>query len=149
MRRLLLSLAVGLSLLTSLMAGAAHAQQASGIAGTVRDSSGGVLPGVSVEASSPALIERVRVAVTDGEGRYNVVNLPPGTYAVTFTLQGFSTLRREGIVLTAGFTAPVNADLQVSTLSETITVSGETPLVDTQNVRRQTVLTSETLDVLP
>jgi len=148
MRRLVLSLTAA-TLLASLIPGAAYAQQASGIAGTVRDASGGVLPGVSVEASSPALIERVRVAITDGEGRYNVVNLPPGTYTVAFTLQGFSTLRREGIVLTAGFTAPVNADLQVSTLSETITVSGETPLVDTQNVRRQTVLTSETLDLLP
>ena len=148
MRRLVLSLTAA-TLFASLMPGAAYAQQASGIAGTVRDASGGVLPGVSVEASSPALIERVRVAITDGEGRYNVVNLPPGTYTVAFTLQGFSTLRREGIVLTAGFTAPVNADLQVSTLSETITVSGETPLVDTQNVRRQTVLTSETLDLLP
>jgi hypothetical protein len=141
--------AVSVSLVTSVLSGSAFAQQASGIAGTVRDASGGLLPGVSVEAASPALIERVRAAVTDGEGRYNIVNLPPGTYTVTFTLQGFSIFRREGIVLTAGFTAPVNADLQVSTLSETITVTGETPLVDTQNVRRQTVLTSETLDVLP
>ena len=149
MRRLLGRLTIGVALLTSLTSGAAYAQQASGIAGAVRDASGGVLPGVAVEASSPALIERVRVASTDGEGRYNIVNLPPGTYTVTFTLQGFGTLRREGIVLTAGFTAPVNADLQVSTIAETITVSGETPLVDTQNVRRQTVLTSETLDVLP
>ena len=145
----LVAFMVGVSLVSSLLSTAAYAQQASGIAGTVRDASGGVLPGVSVEASSPALIERVRVASTDGEGRYNIVNLPPGTYTVTFALQGFGTLRREGIVLTAGFTAPVNADLQVSTLAETITVSGETPLVDTQNVRRQTVLTSETLDVLP
>src|SRR5262245_56241230 len=137
------------SLLVSILCSTASAQQASGIAGTVRDASGGVLPGVSVEAASPALIERIRVAVTDGEGRYNIVNLPPGTYTVTFTLQGFGTLRREGIVLTAGFTAPVNADLQVSTIAETVTVSGETPLVDTQNLRRQTVLTAETLDVLP
>ena len=149
MRRPLLTLALAVSLFASLMSGTSRAQQASGIAGTVRDASGGVLPGVAVEAASPVLIERVRVALTDGEGRYNIVNLPPGTYNVTFTLQGFSILRREGIVLTAGFTAPVNADLQVSTLAETITVSGETPLVDTQNVRRQTVVTSETLDVLP
>jgi carboxypeptidase family protein len=144
-----LPIVMGVSLMVAVICGNAFAQQASGIAGTVRDASGGVLPGVSIEAASPALIERVRVAVSDGEGRYNIVNLPPGTYTVTFTLQGFSIFRREGIVLTAGFTAPVNADLQVSTLSETITVSGETPLVDTQNVRRQTVLTSETLDVLP
>jgi Carboxypeptidase regulatory-like domain len=149
MRRLLASLAIGVVLFMSLMAGTARAQQASGIAGTVRDSSGGVLPGVAVEAASPALIERVRVALSDGEGRYNIVNLPPGTYTVTFTLQGFSILRREGIVLTAGFTAPVNADLQLNTVAETITVSGETPLVDTQNVRRQTVVSSEELDVLP
>jgi len=149
MRRLLVSFAVSVTLVTAVLSGPASAQQASGIAGTVRDASGGVLPGVSVEASSPALIERIRVAVTDGEGRYNIVNLPPGTYTVTFTLQGFSIYRREGIVLTAGFTAAVNADLQVSTVAETITVSGETPLVDTQNVRRQTVVSSETLDVLP
>src|SRR2546429_3896622 len=112
MRRLLLSLTVALSLLSGLMSSAAYAQQASGIAGTVRDASGGVLPGVAVEASSPALIERVRVAVSDGEGRYNVVNLPPGTYTVTFPLQGFSIYRREGIVLAAGFTAAVNTDMQ-------------------------------------
>jgi len=149
MRRLLLSLAIAVSLFASPMSGTARAQQASGIAGTVRDASGGVLPGVAVEAASPALIERVRVALSDGEGRYNIVNLPPGTYTVTFTLQGFSILRREGIVLTAGFTAPVNADLQLNTVAETITVSGETPLVDTQNVRRQTVVSSEELDVLP
>ena len=87
--------------------------------------------------------------VTDGEGRYNIVDLRPGTYTVTFTLPGFSIFRREGIVLTAGFTAAVNADLQVGALEETITVTGETPLVDTQNVRRQTVVSSEMLDVLP
>src|SRR4029077_7126475 len=105
MRRLPGVLAAAVTLFALLMSGTASAQQASGIAGTVRDASGGVLPGVAVEAGSPALIERVRVAVTDGEGRYNVVNLPPGTYTVTFTLQGFSIYRREGIVLTAGFTA--------------------------------------------
>src|SRR4026209_1811549 len=105
------------------------------IAGTVRDTSGSVLPGVTVEASSPALIEKVRTAVTDGEGRYNVVNLPPGACPVTFRLAGFNVLKREGIVITAGFTAAVNADMQVGAVEETITVSGEAPLVDTQNVR--------------
>src|SRR2546423_12250645 len=99
MRRLLRVLAAGVALFALLTSGTASAQQASGIAGTVRDASGGVLPGVSVEASSPALIERVRVAVTDGEGRYTAANLPPGTYAGTFPLQGFSTLPREGIGL--------------------------------------------------
>ena len=128
---------------------AAWAQQASGIAGIVKDASGAVLPGVTVEAASPALIEKVRTVVTDGEGRYNIVDLRPGTYTVTFSLQGFNTLRREGIALTGGFTATVNADLQVGSLQETITVSGEAPLVDTSNVRRQTVASSELLDMLP
>src|ERR1043165_5092184 len=67
------------------------------LAGTVRDASGAVLPGVTVEASSPALIEKVRTAVTDGAGQYRIVNLPPGTYVITFTLSGFSTVRREGV----------------------------------------------------
>ena len=127
----------------------AGAQQASGIAGVVRDASSGVLPGVTVEASSPALIEKVRTVVTDGEGRYNIVGLPPGIYAVTFTLPGFSTQRRDGIELTSGFTATINSDLQVGSLDETITVSGASPLVDTQNVRKQTVMSAELLDALP
>ena len=116
---------------------AARAQQASGIAGVVRDASGAVLPGATVEATSPALIEKVRTVVSDGEGRYNIVDLRPGSYTVTFTLEGFNTVRREGIELTAGFTAPVNAEMPVGTLAETITVSGSAPLVDTQNVRAQ------------
>jgi len=132
-----------------LAATGASAQQASGIAGAVRDESGGVLPGVTVEASSPALIEKVRSVVTDGEGRYNIVDLRPGTYVVTFTLGGFNTLRREGIELAAGFTATINADLKVGALEETITVSGATPLVDTQNVRQQTVVSERLLDALP
>src|SRR6266478_1792384 len=96
---------VGLSVIICvlLLSPAASAQQAtaSGIAGVVRDASGGVLPGVTVEAASPALIEKVRSVVTDGEGRYNIVDLRPGTYSVTFTLAGFSIVRREGIALTA------------------------------------------------
>jgi hypothetical protein len=127
----------------------AYAQQASGIAGLVRDTSAAVLPGVTVEASSPALIERVRTVVTDGEGRYNIVDLRPGTYTVTFTLTGFNTFRREGIQLTAGFTATVNADMQVGSLQETVTVTGASPLVDTQNVRQQKVVSSELFDALP
>ncbi len=128
---------------------AAAAQQTSAIAGVVRDTSGAVLPGVTVEAASPALIEKVRTVVTDDQGRYNIVDLRPGTYVVTFTLAGFNTLKREGVQLTSGFTAAVNADLPVGTLQETVTVSGATPLVDTQNVRKQTVLSSELLDALP
>ena len=135
--------------LTLLLPGTALAQQASGIAGTVRDVSGALMPGVTVEASSPALIEKVRVAVTDGEGRYNIVDLRPGTYSVAFTLPGFKTFQREGIELSSGFTATVNSELQVGALEETITVTGETPLVDTQNVRRQTVVSDEMLDTLP
>ena len=125
------------------------AQEASGIAGVAKDTSGAVLPGVTVEAASPVLIEKVRTATTDGEGRYNLIDLRPGTYTVTFTLTGFSSVRREGIELSAGFTATVNGDLRVGSLAETITVSGASPLVDTTNVRKQTVATKELLDALP
>lgn len=149
MFRRVLSPIAGVTLLVLLAPAMAHAQQASGIAGAVRDTSGAVLPGATVEAASPALIEKVRAAVTDSEGRYNIVDLRPGTYVVTFTLPGFTTFRREGIVLTAGFTATINADLQVGAVEETITVTGETPLVDTQNVRRQTVVSDDMLDTLP
>jgi len=128
----------------------AHAQQQPGaIAGFVRDTSGAVLPGVSVEAASSVLIEKVRSVSTDGEGRYSIVSLPPGVYTVTFSLAGFSTIRREGVVLTTGFTASVNADMQVGSLEETITVSGASPIVDTQNVTQQNVLSSAALSVLP
>ena len=132
-----------------LLSPSAWAQQASGIAGAVKDTSGAVLPGVTVEAASPALIERVRTVVTDGEGRYNIVDLRPGTYVVTFTLTGFSTVKREGIVLTGGFTAAVNADLQVGAVEETITVTAASPVVDTQNVRQQSVLSADVLTALP
>ena len=127
----------------------ASAQQASGIAGVARDASGGVLPGVTVEASSPVLLEKVRSVVTDGEGRYGIVDLRPGVYAVTFTLTGFSTIKREGIALTAGFTATVNAEMKVGALEETITVTGASPLVDTQNTRQQQVVSREVLNALP
>jgi len=133
-----------------LLSAPAWAQQTpSGIAGVVRDTSGGALPGVTVEAASPALIEKVRSVVTDGEGRYNIVDLRPGTYTVTFSLPGFSTFKREGITLSIGFTATVNADMQVGALEETITVTGAAPLVDTQNARQQKVMTSDTLTALP
>jgi hypothetical protein len=130
---------------------AASAQQAtaSGIAGLVKDTSGAVLPGVTVEAASPALIEKVRSVVTDGEGRYNIVDLRPGTYAVTFTLGGFSTLKRDGIELPAGFTATVNADLPIGAVAETITVTGQSPLVDTRTVRKQILVSSDLLNALP
>ena len=144
-----LSFAIGAFLWVLLLPSAASAQQASGIAGLVRDTSGAVLPGVTVEAASPALIEKVRTAVTDDEGRYNIVDLRPGIYAVTFSLAGFNTLKRDGIELTAGFTATVNAELRVGALEETITVTGAAPLVDIQNVRQQESVSNELLDALP
>jgi carboxypeptidase family protein/TonB-dependent receptor-like protein len=125
------------------------AQAAGGIAGVVRDTSGAVMPGVTVEASSSALIEKVRSVVTDAEGQYKIIDLRPGNYVVTFTLPGFATVKREGIDLSAGFTATVNADLRVGGLEETITVSGQAPLVDTQNIVQQKVITRELLDAVP
>ncbi|MFN7917794.1 MAG: TonB-dependent receptor [Vicinamibacterales bacterium] len=128
---------------------AAWAQQASGIAGVVRDTSGLAMPGVTVEAASPALIEKVRTVTTDGEGRYTIVDLRPGTYTVTFSLEGFSTVKREGITLGTGFTASVNVAMQVGSLSETITVSGAAPVVDTTSMRKQETLNANELEALP
>jgi hypothetical protein len=125
------------------------AQQAAGLAGVVKDTSGAVLPGVTVEAASPVLIEKVRSVVTDSDGRYSIVDLRPGSYSVTFALPGFSTLKRDGIELGAGFTATVNGDLKVGSLEETITVSGAAPLVDTLNARQQTVVARDLLEALP
>jgi hypothetical protein len=125
------------------------AQSAGAIAGTVRDSTEGVLPGVTVEASSPALIEKVRIVVTDERGQYRIVDLRPGVYAVTFALPGFTTVKREGIELQAGFTAPVNAELAPSTIQETVTVSGAAPVVDVQNVSQQQVMSRGVIDAIP
>jgi hypothetical protein len=119
------------------------------ITGTVRDSSGGVLPGVTVEASSPALIERVRSVVSDANGQYRIVDLRPGTYAVSFTLPGFSTFRREGVELAGTFVATVNAELRVGALEETITVTAESPIVDVQRTTAQRVFTQEVIDAIP
>src|SRR5882672_9261359 len=115
------------------------------IAGTVKDPSGAVLPGVVVEAASPALIEKVRTAFTDGTGQYRIEDLRPGTYTVTFTLQGFNTFKREGIELTGSFTASVNAELKVGALAETITVTGESPIVDVQSAKRETTLSNDVI----
>src|SRR5437773_2638833 len=119
------------------------------ITGAVRDTSGAVLPGVTVEASSPALIEKVRSVVTDSTGQYRIVDLRPGVYSVTFTLPSFSTVRREGIELTGSFTATVNVEMRVGSLEETITVSGETPVVDVQSTQQQRVIKMEVLDSIP
>ncbi|PYS45460.1 MAG: hypothetical protein DMG13_32085, partial [Acidobacteria bacterium] len=122
---------------------------AGAIAGIVRDTSGAVMPGVTVEAASPALIEKVRSVVTDERGLYRIVDLRPGSYSVMFTLPGFSTFRREGIELTTSFTATVNAEMNVGTVGETVTVLGESPVVDIQNMRQQTTIARETLDAIP
>jgi len=123
--------------------------QAGNIAGTVKDATGAVLPGVTVEAASPALIEKARSVITDGSGQYKIVELRPGTYSVTFSLTGFSTVRREGIDLTTGFTAAVHAEMKVGSVAETITVSGQSPVVDIQNTKQQVVLTRDVIDSVP
>ena len=127
----------------------AQTSDAASVVGVVRDTSGAVLPGVTVEVASPVLIERVRASTTDGQGLYRIVDLRPGVYTVTFSLPGFSTVRREGLELTSGFTASINADLPVGDVAETVTVTGESPVVDLQNVRQQTTVQRSTLDVLP
>ena len=126
---------------------AAYAQAT--LAGVVRDASEAVLPGVTVEASSPSLIERVRSAVTDGSGQYRITELTPGTYTLTFSLTGFSTVKREAISVSGSGVITINADLKVGAVEETITVSGETPVVDTQSARRQAVLSNDVINTLP
>src|SRR5262245_13385735 len=119
------------------------------IAGSVKDASGGVLPGVTVEAASPALIEKVRSSLTDGSGEYKIVDLRPGVYVVTFTLPGFSTVKREGIELIAGVTAAVSAELHVGSIEETITVTGQSPLVDVQGTTQHRGIGRAIIDTLP
>src|SRR5688572_8039535 len=119
------------------------------LTGTVRDASGGVLPGVTVEAASPALIEKVRTAVSDGSGQYRIVDLQPGTYSLTFTLPGFNVVRREDIQLTGNQTLTIPVELRVGGLQETITVTGESPVVDVTNATRQLVMTDETIQTIP
>ena len=128
---------------------AAPAAAQSAIAGVVKDTSGAVLPGVSVEVASPALIERTRSAVTDEAGQYKIIDLRPGVYTLRFQLQGFGTVTREGVELPATFTATINAELKVGSLEETVTVSGASPLVDVQNVTQQSVMNRELLDTIP
>ena len=127
-----------LLVLGALFPAAASAQ--SSLAGVAKDTSGAVLPGVTVEAASPALIEKVRSVTTDTGGQLKIVDLRPGTYTLTFTLTGFSVVKREGIELGGSGTVTVNADMKVGTLAETITVTGETPIVDVQNAARQQVM---------
>jgi hypothetical protein len=121
----------------------------SAITGVVKDSSGAVLPGVTVEATSPALIEKVRTVVTDTQGRYAIVDLRPGLYKVTFTIEGFNTFVQERIELPSNFTATVSAELRVGALEESVTVAGQPPVVDVQNAQRTTILSRQLLDAVP
>ena len=125
------------------------AAQTGQIAGVVRDASGNALPGVTVEATSPALIEKSRFTTTDSNGRYRITSLPVGQSSVTFRLQGFSTVRREGITLTADFTANVSAEMQVGETKETVTVVAEAPVVDVQSARVQQVFSGASVADLP
>jgi len=127
----------------------AGAQVLGSVAGTVRDASGAVLPGVTVEAGSPVLIEKVRSAVTDGAGHYQIVNLPPGAYSVSFTLPGFNTVKRDGVDIPTNFTATIDVELRVGAVQETITVTGETPVVDLQSASLTRTLTSEAFKEIP
>ena len=141
----LVSMLLALAMLYPLVASA----QTGTLSGVVRDDTGAVLPGVTVEAASPALIEGIRTAITDGQGIYRIVDLRLGDYGVTFILDGFSTFVREGVVLSAGVTATVNAEMAVGTVEETITVTGESPIVDVQNATQQRTITRAAMDELP
>ncbi len=142
MKRVVCCLAL---MLTSASAALAQAT----LAGVVKDPSGAVLPGVTVEASSSALIEKTRMATTDATGQYRIVDLPPGTYSMTFTLSGFSTVKRDDVNVSGAGVITINADMKVGAVSETITVSGETPVVDVQSATRQEVLSHDVLENLP
>jgi hypothetical protein len=130
-----------------LLPAVAHAQAT--LAGTVRDPSGAVLPGVSVEAASAALIERSRTAVSDATGQYRIAELPPGAYVLTFSLSGFSTVNREGVELSGSGVVAINVEMRIGAVSETVTVIGATPLVDTQTTRREVVVNADTINTMP
>lgn len=146
MRRVVLCAVV---LCVALFITSREASAQASIAGVVRDGSGAVLPGVTVEASSPALIEKARTVVTDGSGQYRIVDLSPGRYQVVFTLAGFKTVRREDVVLEGTFSAQINVGLEVGALEESVTVTGVTPTVDVTNNRTQFVANRDILDSIP
>ena len=139
--------ALALAMLTLLLPATSYAQAT--LAGVVRDSSGAFLPGVTVETASAALIEKVRTATTDSTGQYQIVDLRPGTYTITFSLSGFRTVRREAVAVSGAGVITINAELSVGGVAETITVTGETPVVEVQSVRRQAVLENQTISELP
>ena len=146
MNRLLFRL---LLLVVAILGAGASLATAQSLAGTVRDTSGAVLPGVTIEASSPALITKVRSGISDELGQYRIPDLPPGTYKVTFTLTGFATVVREGVELSGGGVMTINADLRVGNVSESVTVTGESPVVDIQTARQQTVINGDIVRALP
>ena len=143
------SAAVFLALVLGVMLPTSAFAQASGIAGVVKDASGAVMPGVTVEAASEVLIERTRSVVTDAQGQYKILDLRPGVYIVTFTLPGFATVKRENVELSADFVAPINVELRVGAIEETVTVSGASPVVDMQSVVRRQVVTKDVVDAMP
>src|SRR4051812_44349020 len=149
MRRVVLLSIVVFCAAVFFVPGTSNAQDRAAIAGAVRDSSGAVMPGVTVEASSPALIEKTRSAVTDRGGQYKIVDLPPGTYEVSFTLTGFKTVKRGNVIIEGNFTPTVNAELQVGALTEVLTVTAESPIVDVVNNQQTFVASREVLDAIP
>jgi len=141
--------AIVFALMMPSLAAAQGALERGTLTGTVRDASGGVLPGVTVEAASPALIEKVRTAVTDSAGVYRIVNLDPGVYSLTFTLEGFSQVKREDIELRGSGTLTIPIEMRVGTVTETLIVTGESPVVDVQSTRREAVIDGDVISVLP
>src|SRR5687767_6793351 len=142
-------IAIVLALLVPSLAAAQGALARGTLTGSVRDASGAVLPGVTVEAASPALIEKARSVVTDNAGVYRIVDLGPGVYSLTYTLQGFSQVKREGIELTGSATLTIPIDMRVGNLTETIVVTGESPVVDVQSTRREAVIDGDVISTLP
>src|SRR5687768_3170103 len=119
------------------------------LTGTVRDGSGGVLPGVTVEAASPAIPGSVRTVVTDSAGVYRIIELPPGAYTLSFTLPGFANVKRDGLLLSGSAVLTIPIELRVGAIEETVTVTGESPVVDVQTVRRESVLDQDVIQSMP
>src|SRR5215510_10940252 len=140
---------IRLLLVVAILGAGARVAMAQSLAGTVHDSSGAVLPGVTIEASSPALITKVRTGVSDGSGQYRIPDLPPGTYKISFTLTGFATVVREGVELSGGGVMTIGAEMRVGDLAESLTVTGESPVVDVQTARQQTVIDGDIVRGLP
>jgi hypothetical protein len=147
MRKLVVGRGLLAVILLALAPAIASAQAS--IAGVVKDGSGAVLPGVTVEAVSPVLIEKSRAVLTGSGGQYRIVDLRPGTYTVTFSLSGFSTVRREGLELSGSATATLDVELRIGAIEETVTVTGSSPMVDVQSVQQQRVLSKDVIDTLP